>query len=431
MSIEIHNKQINIATVILAGGKGTRLFPLTLHHSKPAVSFGGRYRLIDIPISNSLNSNIRQMFVIGQYLTGELQHHLAQTYHFDTFFPGMIDFLSPEELPTGEKVWFEGTADAIRKNLKTILQVPVDYFLILSGDQLYNIDFKQMLRFTIEKDVDLAIASILVGEGEAKRMGNLKIDDECYITDFHEKPGPDQIGKFALSQEDLYKHNIKSDKPLYLGSMGIYVFKREALRTLIEEDKRSDFGKHLIPTQLKRGKAASFIYNGYWEDIGTVDSFYNANLALTTGSIGLKVYDERNPIYSKVNHLPGAKINQTDIRDSIICDGSIIDAKEIHHSIVGLRSYIKKGTIIRDSIVMGNNFYISPAYQTYYLPERFEICENCLIEKTIIDEHVYIGNNVTLTNKKKLQNYDGENVFVRDGIIIVPSGTYIPDGFSF
>ncbi|MEI6242659.1 MAG: sugar phosphate nucleotidyltransferase [Chlamydiota bacterium] len=431
MSLLLDNKQINIASIVLAGGKGSRLFPLTLMHSKPAVSYGGRYRLIDVPISNSLNSNIRQIFVIGQYLTSELQHHLSLTYHFDNFLTGMIDFITPEERPNGEKVWFEGTADAIRKNLDTILNLPVDYFLILSGDQLYNINFRKMLEFTIETDANLTIACLPVLEKDSQRMGILKIDSNSFVTDFVEKPkDPSLLVSFEIPEIIKKTYNISKEK--YLGSMGIYIFKREALRSLLLEDTRDDFGKHLIPTEIKKGKTAAFYYDGYWEDIGTVESYYKANLALTDPAFkGLKMYDEQNPIYTQSNHLPGAQIFSTQVDHSIICEGSMVEAKEIINSIIGLRSSIKKGTVIHNSIIMGNNFYLSPAHQTNYVQERFEIGENCIIKKCIIDEHVCLGKNVQLINKDQLKTYDGKGIYVRDGIIIVTAGTRIPNNFIF
>ncbi len=424
-------KIVNIASIILAGGKGTRLFPLTKFHSKPAVCYGGRYRLIDIPISNSLNSNIRQIFVIGQYLATELQHHLSQTYQFDVFLPGSLDFLTPEELPSGEKIWFEGTADAIRKNINTIGKAPVDYFLILSGDQLYNIDFYKMLSFAIEKDADLTIATMPVEKNEAKRMGLMKVDQNSYITDFQEKPTDDKVLKqFQLQEKYLKEKELDPQKEYYLGSMGIYIFKRDILLNLLFEDTREDFGKHLIPTQMKKGKTASFMYDGYWEDIGTISSYYAANLSLINSSTGLKTYNENQPIYSQAHHLPGAKIHGTKIKDAIICEGSIIKAQEITNSIIGLRSTIHENTIIRNSIIAGNSYYSAPAHQSKYLPKKFEIGKNCLIEKAIIDEHVYIGNNVKLLNKDHLTNYDGDFVYIRDGIIIVPAGAEIPDNFE-
>lgn len=414
-----------VATVILAGGQGTRLHPLTINHSKPAVSYAGRYRLIDIPISNSINSNFRQIFVIAQYLSSELQHHISQTYHFDAFNPGSIDVLTPQENEEGKKQWFAGTADAVRKNLSILLKSPAEYFLILSGDQLYNIHFLEMVEFAKKVDADLTIASTVVPEKEARRMGLLKIGKDNLLLDFVEKPkDPDILQKFAL------KEKSPSKKPHYLASMGIYVFKREALISLLEQDDRHDFGFHLIDTALKTKKTATFIHDGYWEDIGTVASYYNANLILTKSNKGLNTYDERNPIYTRPTFLPGPKIHGSKITDSIICEGSVIEAEEISNCIIGLRSQIGKGTVIRDSIMMGNHFYMPPEHESDQISQDFSIGKNCIIKKAIIDEFVQIKNNVRLINKDKRTTYDGDGIFIRQGIIIVPSGTHLPDGFE-
>jgi glucose-1-phosphate adenylyltransferase len=429
----MRKQTIEVATVILAGGQGTRLHPLTIHHSKPAVSYGGRYRLIDIPISNSINSDFRQIFVIAQYLSGELQHHISQTYHFDSYNPGSVDVLTPEENEKGEKQWFAGTADAVRKNLPTILKSTADYFLILSGDQLYNINFQHMIAFAQAKNSELTIASIPVLERDAKRMGLLKINRECAVTDFFEKPQTQEAMRpFILSQNFFDEWKIKCHKePIYLGSMGIYVFKREALSALLKEDQRNDFGHHLIQTAVKKGKTFAFVYCGYWEDIGTIASYYEANLILTRSTEGLNTYDEKNPIYTRSTFLPGPKIKCAKITQSIICEGSIIDAEEISNSVIGLRSHIKKGSIIRDTVMLGNHFYMPPLQEGQAVENNYWIGENCTIEKAIIDEHVQIGNHVRLINQKKLEHYDGDGIFVRDGIIIVVSGTRIPDHFEF
>jgi glucose-1-phosphate adenylyltransferase len=427
----MRKKSIEVATIILAGGQGTRLHPLTIHHSKPAVSYGGRYRLIDIPISNSINSDFRQIFVIAQYLSGELQHHISQTYNFDHYNPGSVDVLTPQENELGQKQWFNGTADAVRKNLPTILKSSADYFLVLSGDQLYNINFQQMVSFAQAQNADLTIASIPVLEKDARRMGLLKIDSQCKVIDFAEK-SKESLEKFQLPASFYEEWKIQPHKESsYLGSMGIYVFKREALISLLTEDPRDDFGYHLITTAVKNKNTSAFIYCGYWEDIGTVASYYEANLILTHSTKGLDTYDEKNPIYTRPTFLPGPKIKRTKITQSIICEGCIIEADEISNSVIGLRSHIKQGSIIRDTVMLGNHFYMPPLQEGKQVEQDYWIGENCLIEKTIIDEHVQIGNNVKLTNQAKLTQYDGEGIFVRDGIIIVTAGTRLPNNFEF
>lgn len=423
-------RPVQVATIVLAGGQGTRLHPLTINHSKPAVSYGGRYRLIDIPISNSINSDFRQIFVIAQYLSGELQHHISQTYQFDHFNPGSIDVLTPQLTQNGTKEWFTGTADAVRKNLNTLLKSDADYFLILSGDQLYNINFQNMVEFAQKSHADLVIASIPVTEKEASRMGIMTIDQSGKILEFEEKPKDPQIlKKFILPSSFFSHHRFDPKKVTHLGSMGIYVFKRDVLISMLKHDPRDDFGFHLIQTAVQKGKTYAFLYHGYWEDIGTVASYYEANLMLTKPHNGLNTYDEANPIYTRPTYLPGPRIKFSKITDTIICEGSIIEATEITHSVIGLRSHIRQGTIIRDSVLMGNHFYMPPLHGEKPINIHAGIGENCLIEKAIIDEHVCIGNNVKLINAKKLEKYDGNGIYIRDGIIIVSCGTVIPNGF--
>jgi glucose-1-phosphate adenylyltransferase len=418
-----------VASIILAGGQGTRLFPLTQTRCKPSVCFGGRYRLIDIPISNSLNAHIQRIFVISQYFASSLNQHILETYQLDYFRQSKIQMLCPEET-LNRKLWFKGTADAVRQNLEHLQNSPVEYFLILSGDQLYNINFTEMLDFAIKQDSDLVVASIPVEENEAKRMGLLKIDPSGRIMDFIEKPSDSEVLKqYALSSEFLKGHHILHPKEThFLGSMGIYIFKRKALFDLLNEEG-DDFGKNLIPLQIKKGKTASYVYKGYWEDIGTIASYYNANLALTKHENCLETYDEHNPIFTHPHNLPSPLIKDTLINQSIIGQGSVIEAKEISNSIVGIRIKIKARTIIRNSIILGTLFNEPHLFQGTTAPGEYSIGENCMIDKTIIDEHVSIGNNVQLVNKKNLQTFDGDGIFIRDGIIIVTSGTKIPDGF--
>ncbi|MCC6128056.1 MAG: glucose-1-phosphate adenylyltransferase [Chlamydiae bacterium] len=420
-----------VATVILAGGQGTRLYPLTLNHCKPAVSYGGRYKLIDGPISNSLNSDFRQIFILAQHLSGELQHHINQTYHFDPYHPGSVDVLTPERTNEGEIDWFKGSADAVRKSLPHLLRSSADYFLILCGDQLYNINFQGMLEFAIKTDADVTIAALPVKEKEARRMGLLQIDDRYRIHTFYEKPNLEEVmSAFVLPKTFYEKNSLKEPgQRHFLGSMGIYIFKRDALVSLLREDLGEDFGKHTLYTAVKSRNVFAFVYDGYWEDIGTVAAYYEANLILTHSDQGLNTYDERNPIYTRPSYLPGPKIQSTKVVQSIICEGCIIEAAEIIHSIIGVRSHIKKGTIIKDSVLMGNHFYMPPLHEDKPLSHDFWIGENCLIEKAIIDEHVRIGNNVRLVNKDAKTHFDGDKIFIREGIIIVTAGAHIPDNF--
>ncbi len=417
-----------VACIVLAGGQGTRLFPLTSSRCKPAVRFGGSYRLIDIPISNSLNAQINNIFIISQYFSSGLVQHIKDTYSFHPSQGGTLTLLGPEKRLEGGDIWYRGTADAVRKNLNYLTEIPVDYFLILSGDQLYNMDLDAMVRFAQEKDADLTVGALAVPQSKASRLGLLNIDDTGRIIDFYEKPQDlETLEHFQLSDAFIKAQQIRNIScPCFLASMGIYVFKKEVLIELLRADTREDFGKHLIPSQLKRGRASAFLYQGYWEDIGTIASFYQANLTLTDQDIGLDFYSECFPIYTQSHPLPGAHISQSQIVNSIICNGSIIKAKEIFNSVVGIRSVVGLGTIIRDSILLGNAKYKSHA-QAKTAP--FHIGNHCTISKTIIDENVIIGNHVQLINKKKLRQYDGNGIFIRDNVIIVASNAHIPDHF--
>ncbi len=372
-----------VVTLVLAGGQGTRLFPLTLHHSKPAVSFGGRYRLIDIPLSNSLHSKFRRIFVLAQVLPDELRHHIQHTYHLQG---GSIEILTPQT------EWYEGTADAVRKNISTLERTAAEYFLILSGDHLYNIDFRAMVDFAIHTQANLTLAALPVPEAEARRYGILQLDG-TRVAHFVEKPS--------------------DPKGPCLASMGIYVFKRQYLFDLLTRDPRADFGKHLIPSAVAEGNCHAFLYDGYWEDIGTVSSYHKANLLLTESKSRLQLYNEERPIYTRPSHLPGPQLGKVALHGSILCEGATVASGSIERSIIGLRTRIGENASIRDSILIGN-----------------KIGDNCTLENAILDENVHLGHNVQLTNRQGRYQYDGDGIYIREGIIVVPAGTHLPDHFE-
>lgn len=417
-----------VASIILGGGKGTRLFPLTLSRCKPAISFGGNYRLIDVPISNSINSGCHKIFIITQFLSSSLHQHIFRNYRHDFFSSGFIELLPAEE-KYSTKGWFEGTADAVRQNIEYFIEIAADYILILSGDQLYSMNYQDMVRVAKQTNADLVVAALPINEEDSKRMGILKIDEHQMITDFIEKPQDQKtLAEFEIPG-NMKKKILKSKTSCkHLGSMGIYLFKREALLRLLKEDPREDFGKHLLPTMIAKGQSAVYLFNDYWEDIGTISSFYNANIALTAGSPPFNCYDETKPIFMMRSNLPGPKILNTAIHQSIICDGCIVEASEISGSILGPRTIINKDTVIRNSYIMGSDYY-TPPIQTDRLPEDLFVGKNCFIEKTIIDKNACIGNNVKLINKENLENYDSPNIYIRDGIIVIPRGATIPDDF--
>lgn len=429
-----------VGVIVLAGGEGKRLEPLTHFRCKPAMPFGGRYALIDVPISHALSSGLRKIYVIGQYMASSLQRHLNQTYFSYGVAQMQIEMLVPEQRD-GKQIWYQGTADAIRQNLHYFAELPVDYFLILSGDQLYNINFQSMIRFGLEMDAKMVIAAQPVAEKEASRMGVLKIEaGGTKLVDFYEKPkDPNTLGAFHTSSASLYNLGFDgSGGKSYLGSMGIYFFRRQALFDLLLQDGRDDFGKHLILTQMNKGDTHVYLYDGYWEDIGTIESYYNANLALARATSDRKssflLYNEHQPIYTKFSALPSAKVSGTNIQQSLIADGSQVNAKDVINSIVGIRSVIKERTSLRDCILIGNEAYEFMELDSQ--KKRFPgIGEGCVISRTIIDENVSIGNNVRLENLKRHIHYDSPSgtpqLFVRDGIIIVPRGAHIPDNFVF
>ncbi len=418
-----------VASLILSGGEGTRLHPLTLARCKPAINFGGKYRLIDVPISNSLHAGCKKVFLLTQFLSSSLHQHVFQTY-MQGPGAGSIEILTAEQKPS-KKNWFQGTADAVRQNIDYLLESPFEYFLILSGDQLYNIDFQEMVHFAKKNDSDVVVATIPVNTQDAKRMGILKVDEQNSITSFYEKPQDNDLLQQLRSPSNILEKAgvAPAGERVYLGSMGIYLFKRKALVDLLSEDIREDFGKHLIPTKVASGKISAYLYTGYWEDIGTIETFYQANLALTETNPVFNFHNEARPIYTYRYDLPPAKFTTCQIQKSILCEGSIIEADEITHSLLGPRTVIGSGAIIRDSYLMGNDYYVSPVNDHCKLPSEPQIGENCIIKKAIIDKNVRIGKGVQLINKQHLTRYESELVFIRDGIIVVPRGSVLPDGF--
>ncbi|MEF9519426.1 glucose-1-phosphate adenylyltransferase [Chlamydia crocodili] len=426
-----HFYRDKVGVIVLCGGEGKRLSPLTYWRCKPTVSFGGRYKLIDVPISHAIASGFSKIFVIGQYLTYTLQQHLVKTYFYHGVLQDQIHLLAPEGRD-GSQVWYQGTADAIRQNLLYLEDTGIEYFLVLSGDQLYNMDFRKVVDYALSMQSDMVIVAQPIQEKDASRMGVLQIDKDANLLDFYEKPQEEAVlNRFRLSSEDCRKHKLNPQYGNFLGNMGIYLFRRESLFQLLLEEQGDDFGKHLIQAQMKRGSVKTFLYDGYWTDIGTIESYYEANIALTQKPRpqvrGLNCYDDRGMIYSKNHHLPGTIVTDSMISNSLLCEGAVIDSSNVSHSVVGIRGVIGKNSVIDHSIVMGNDRYGSPNQNV------LGIGDNCEIYKTIIDENCRIGNGVKLTNIQGHRDYDSPDgkLVVRDGIIIIPRGTRIPDNYTF
>lgn len=420
-----------VGVIVLCGGEGKRLSPLTDSRCKPTVSFGGRYKLIDVPISHAISSGFSKIFVIGQYLTYTLQQHLFKTYFYHGVLQDHIHLLVPEGRQ-GNQIWYRGTADAIRQNLLYLKDLDLDYFLILSGDQLYNMDFHVIVESMISSQADMILVAQPVSEKDARRMGLLRINIEGKVIDFYEKPQDEELlSRFRLTPDVRKQHNLLESEGEFLGSMGIYMFRKESLFRLLAEEEGEDFGKHLIHAQMQKGRVQAFLYDGYWTDIGTIESYYHANIALAqkphSSVKGFNCYDARGMIYSKNHHLPGAVVVESMISNSLLCEGSVIESSRVSHSVVGIRGMIGSNSILDHTIVMGNEGYDSMH------GGAIGIGKDCEIYKTIIDENCSIGNGVKLSNLKGYSHYDSPDgkLFVRDGITIIPRGTKLPDNYVF
>ncbi len=412
--------------IVMGGGAGTRLFPLTKDRAKPAVPLAGKYRLVDIPISNCINSGVRQVFVLTQYNSASLNRHIARTYKFDQFTRGFVEVLAAQQTPDGER-WYQGTADAVRQNLRYFLESDHEYFLILSGDQLYHIDFRRVLSQHLATKAELTIATLPVNARDATSFGIMQTDTEGRIHEFVEKPkDPAVLEKLRMPDETLEELGLPTDEPRYQASMGIYVFNRQALIDSLNNE-HMDFGKHIIPAALKKYRVHAFNFTGYWEDIGTIRSFFQANLDLCKLVPQYDFFESSAPIFTHARFLPASKINGAMIREALISDGCIISDAHVETAVVGIRSIIETGTTIRETIIMGADYYAGAAGTDPNRPPP-GIGRNCRIERTIIDKNVHIGDNVVITPEGKPDEMDNELYYIRDGIVVIPKDTVIPAG---
>jgi glucose-1-phosphate adenylyltransferase len=413
----------DVMGIILGGGQGRRLYPLTKFRSKPAVPLGSKYRLIDIPISNCLNSQVNKVFVLTQFNSASLNKHIVQTYKFDMFTGGFVDIIAAEQTPDNPN-WFQGTADAVRQIIKHIVPYrEVNYVIVLSGDQLYQLDFGRVVAFHIEQNADITVATVPVSAESASSLGVIKIRQDGKAVAFKEKPRREDLPEMCCTG--------RTDGLEYFASMGIYVFHKERLIQILTESSAVDFGKELIPEAIRNRRVMAYIFDGYWEDIGTIRSFYEANLALTGISPKFNFYDVKMPIYTHPRNLPGSKLNNCDIHQSIIAEGCILSGADIKHSIVGVRSRIGGGTTIKDSIVMGADRYETVEEMHENAAKKIPnmgIGNHCTIINAIIDKEARIGDNVSVINAHNLQEKDDENYSIRDGIIVVPKSSLIRSG---
>ncbi|MDD5350565.1 MAG: glucose-1-phosphate adenylyltransferase [Chthoniobacteraceae bacterium] len=414
--------------IIMGGGAGTRLFPLTKDRSKPAVPLGGKYRIVDIPISNCINSDLRHIYVLTQFNSASLHRHIASAYKFDRFSRSFVEILAAQQTPSGSH-WYQGTADAVRQNLQNFVNRPYQYYVILSGDQLYKMDFRDLLRQHIEEQADISIATIPVDRASASDFGIMHTDASRQITQFVEKPKePELLDSLKIPAPLLQQLGHGPEEELYQASMGIYVFNRQALIEALDNDL-VDFGKHIIPRSIEKYKVHSYIFQGYWEDIGTIRSFFNANLALTDEKPPFSFFDTSRPVYTHARFLPASKIQGASVQRAVVSDGCVIANAQIEHAVIGVRSFINSGTTIRHAILMGNDFFDTDIAQ-HEAPcaTSLGIGRNCVIDHAIIDKNARIGDNVVITPEGKPEKFDGPNYYIRDGIVIVPKNTTIPAG---
>ena len=423
------NAQMNtdeVLAVILGGGRGTRLFPLTQMRSKPAVPIAGQYRLIDIPISNCINSNIFKIAVLTQFNSVSLHRHITDTYQFDRFHSGWVQIWAAEQTMDNAD-WYQGTADAVRKQLSQIISANTKYVLILAGDHLYRCDYEDMLKYHVDHNADVTVAVQPVRKNEASRFGILKRDNEGRITDFKEKPTDPEILNSLVSSDD-------PERP-YLGSMGVYIFNSDLLIDILSNKNFPDFGKNVIPYAIENNNVFGWNFDYYWEDIGTIRSFYETNLALTNDKPPFNFYDPKHPIYTISTTMPTAKIFNTRLDHVLIARGCRIKAESIEHSIIGVLSYIDEGTVIKNSIMMGaelDKYRDEEEKNTQKVGVLFGIGKNCHIENAIIDKNARIGNNVVIKPFPAGTNLDDtepqKRYYVRDGIVVIPKNAVIEPG---
>jgi len=419
-----------VLAVIMGGGQGQRLYPLTKERAKPAVPLAGNYRLVDVPVSNCINSGLKRIYVLTQFNSVSLHRHIQQSYKFDAFTGGFVDILAAQQTP-GHAAWYQGTADAVRQNMRHLLAPDNEYLLILSGDQLYRMDFRLLMDQHAETGAEVTIAVLPVRRRAASSLGILQVAPDKRIVRFVEKPKDEKLLDELKIHEPLHSQlHLGGGGDHYLASMGIYLFNREVLIKELDNEK-ADFGKHIIPDAIARREVRAYIFNGFWEDIGTVRSFFETHLALTKPKPPFDFHDPHAPVYTAPRFLPASTIHESRIHESLLGQGCVLDAVVIHHSVIGLRSRIGKGSKLREVVMMGADYYEDEQQlhedQITGAP-RIGIGQNCVIERAILDKNVRIGDRVHITPHGKSENADHALYCIRDGIVCIPKNSIIPTG---
>lgn len=409
-----------VLTLILGGGRGTRLFPLTLMRSKPAVPIGGKYRLIDVPISNCLHAGLRRIFVLTQFNSASLNRHIAQTYRLDHFTDGFVEILAAEQTPEHSN-WFQGTADAVRQAMRHFVGYEADYYLILAGDHLYRMDFTRLIAAHVESGADVTVAAQPVGPADAPAMGIFLFDPDGQIVGFEEKPPPARLAEIERTHPAPPGF---PDRP-FVASMGVYVFSRRVLLDVLHASPAVDFGREIIPATLGTHRVHAYFYEGYWADVGTIEAFYDANVLLTARQAAFTFYDPERPIYTHPRFLPGCRIDGCTIDRAIVAEGTFLDRCVVEESVVGIRMHIDRDARVSRSVLLGADYYEER-------PEpgvpRLGIGRRAVLDRVIVDKNARIGDDVRLVNERNVTETDAENYYIRGGIIVVPKGATIPQG---
>lgn len=414
-----------VLSIILGGGQGSRLYPLTEKRSKPAVPIAGKYRLVDIPISNCINSGLKRIYVLTQFNSASLNRHIKNTYQFSHFSEAFVDVLAAEQTP-GNQAWFQGTADAVRQCMNHFLSHDFEYALILSGDQLYQMDYMKMLQAHIKSKAAISIATIPVNEKDAPSFGILKANDKNVITSFIEKPDKKLLPDWTSEVSD----EMKAEGRHYLASMGIYIFNRDLLVELMNNQETMDFGKEIIPQNIHDNKVLSYQFEGYWTDIGNIDSFFEANLGLTDAIPKFNLYDRDQKIYTRARMLPTSKVSGTALDRTVIAEGCIIHAAKIQRSVVGIRSRIGKESTVINTYMMGSDYYETlEEIETNKIEVLMGIGERCFIKNAIIDKNCRIGDDVRINGYPELKNIETDSYVIKDGIVVIKKEASIPNGF--